>query len=571
MYKIVLPVLLLLASLADAGATAAGGSELVLAGGSLALCSSLSVGACRDGEAPSGRGASVYLIDDEGIARLSALAFAKAPAGTASMVDALRELAASGPGGPLSAQAIEDALARQCEGDACAWARLDDNQRAGVLAALEQPQQDAQGRRLEERVSLLASREQGGAAVIQRFVAAARQRAGERTPRIAFVTASGFDPFDAVDYYTSLFTEAGAEAVWWPLEPASAALVAADGDCDRLTALQAAELGLPDRSPVFPDLVAQQRAWCASAQRAALPADIHGLFFAGGDQWRLRGAFFAADDRPYPWLLSLRQALADGRLVVGGTSAGTAVQSGPGMLSNGSPQRALLDGPRKAIPPTPGCTRAERCSGLAEDAFTTWTAGGLGLSGPFLMDTHFSERAREWRLLRALAEGPARAGLGIDETSAIHLRRRGAGWELEALGARGGWLFEAGERGCGSLHGRAHYLAPGRTLNWPLAGAGSEAPALDQPQREGEAMPALDLAPVAEPGNPFARGAVRAGIAPLALGLAEWSIEAPGARLELRRSARSESWTGSGALPGLTAIEFSFTFSEGCAAAPGPR
>jgi cyanophycinase-like exopeptidase len=433
-----------------------------------------------------------------------------------------------------------------------------------VLAALEQPQRDAQGARLREQVSLLASREQGGVAVIRRFVAAARQRAGGATPRIAFVTASGFDPFDAVDYYTSLFTEAGAEAVWWPLDPASAALVAKAGECDRLTALQSTELGLPDRSLVFPDLVAEQRAWCESEHRATLPADIHGVFFAGGDQWLLRRAFVDAEHRPYPWLVALRQAVAGGALVVGGTSAGTAVQSKTGMLGNGSPQRALIDGPIHAPPPTPGCSRSRACNGLAEDAFTVWPAGGLALSGPFLMDTHFSERAREWRLLRALADGPAHAGLGVDETSAIHLRQSGELWELEAVGASGGWLFEADKRSCGVLSGKAHYLAPGKRLRWSAPLGLQTAAAAGPEGRESSPMPALPLGHPGSPEQPFGRGAVRAAVAPLALGLSHWSLDAGHARLDLARSERSVGWTGSGRHPGLPALEFRFSFAADC-------
>lgn len=570
MHKIALPVLLLLSTSPAVCSTAASGSELVLAGGSLALCSSLSTRACRDGEAPIGRGASTYLIDEVGIARLAALPFAKQEAATASISGALRRLAGKRQGQPLNAGDIEDALAEHCRADDCAWAQLDDYQRAGLFAALEQPQRDAKGERLKEQVSLLASREQAGAAVIRRFIAAAGQRAGERTPRIAFVTASAFDPFDAVDYYTSLFTEAGAEAVWWPLDAASAALVASGGDCQRLTTLQASELGLPDRSTVFPDLIAQQRAWCESARRAALPSGIHGVFFAGGDQWRLRRAFVDAEDRPYPWLAALREAVARGALVVGGTSAGTAVQSGAGMLSNGSPQRALIDKPRHVVPPTPGCSRARSCKGLEEDAFSTWPAGGFALSGPFLMDTHFSERAREWRLLRALAEGPARAGLGVDETSAIQLRQRGDDWELEAIGASGGWLFEAGQRACGVLQGRAHYLAPGLRLRWSAA-LGLRVPAAAEPEvREGAPMPALALQQQAPPGQPFARGAVRAGIAPLALGLPEWSIDAGAARLSLARSERSVGWTGRGRYPGLAGLDFRFTFAADCSGLADP-
>lgn len=549
------------------GATKVDGAELVLAGGALALCSSLSPRACRDQQAPPGRGPSRYALDATHIdAADSLMATWDDDALRASLRSALESLS-SRYEQAVSARWIEDALLAKCTKGDCAWARLDDYQRAGLMAALELPQLDAGGSRVHERVSLQSSREQGGVRVIERLVAAARSRSQGGTPRIAVVTASGFDPFDAVDYYTSLFTEAGAEAVWWPLDASLAALIADDGDCATLRQRQTRQLGLPDRSAVFPDHVAAQAAWCASEGRTDLPEGIHGIFFAGGDQWRLRRAFFDAKDMPYPWLVALRERHARGELVVGGTSAGTAVQSGPGMLSNGAVQQALQRGPLAAPPPTPGCGRAQRCGGLSEDAFTVWPNGGFGLAGPFLMDTHFSERAREWRLLRALAEGPADFGLGVDETSALHLRRGGENWHMEALGASGGWLFEVGTRECGKLSGRAHYLAPGLKLVWSEQGGLRHATTSGDEQtlsRESAPMPALALEAPAASVDPFAQGAVRAGLAALALGQPTWQIKAPGASLTLTRSDRSATWTGTGNHPGLTALDFTFSFTEPC-------
>lgn len=548
-------------------AKAAPATELVLAGGSLALCSSLSPRHCQDGSAPSGRTQSTYTLSDESIAAVRSLLEPGIGAdGARQAAEELAVLRETSGNSALAAAAIEDALEALCRERDCRWLRLDDYQRAGLLAALEQPQRDGQGRRLRERVSLAASVERGGVAVIERFVAAARERAGGATPRIAFVTASGFDPFDAVDYYTSLFTEAGASAVWWPLDAAAAALVSAEGDCDTLGGLQQARLGLPSRERIYPDLVAMQREWCASERRQRLPAGVHGVFFAGGDQWRLRQAFFDAADAAYPWLGELRAEVGAGRVVVGGSSAGTAVQSGPGMLGNGTPAAALARGPEQAVPPTPGCARSGRCSASGEDAFTVWPAGGLGLSGPFLMDTHFSERAREWRMLRALAAGPARFGLGVDETSAVQLREDLEGWTLEAIGAAGAWLFEAGDRRCGQLQGRAHYLAPGRRLRWN-AGEGLLWPMAedeDLESRESKPMPALALQPPAGGGAAFARGAVRDAVPALALGLPAWSIDAEGASLGFEREPDSLVWTGEGNWPGLTGLRFTLRFTERC-------
>ncbi|MCK7592507.1 hypothetical protein [Pseudomarimonas salicorniae] len=539
-------------------------AERLLAGGSLALCSSASPRACRDGQAPRGRGAPQYSLQAARIDEAVGLASIWSPKQADVLHKDLRELAAILGEHAVPASRIESGWDALCRRRPCAWAGLDDYQRAGVMAALEWSSQGPGEPRLAERVSLQASTEQGGAEVVRSFVASAAARAGGRSPRIAFVTASGFDPLDAVDYYTSLFTEAGAEPLWWPMDAALARLITEAGDCSALARQQQVTLGLPDRSRVFPDLVAMQQSFCASSARESLPEGIQGVFFAGGDQWRLRRAFFDDADAPYPWLRALREAVRRGEVVVGGTSAGTAVQSGPGMLSNGSPQSALRDGPLEALPPTPGCARAKRCGAIDEEAFTVWAAGGFGLSGPFLMDTHFSERAREWRLLRALAAGPARAAIGVDETSAIRLVDAGKGWALEAIGASGGWLFEAGSRACGELSGRAHYLAPGRRFAWSDT-AGLQRPSRERDDaRESRAMPALALDASPSQGDAFARGAVRAAATRLALGEPSVRLATEEASLVLVRGERSEVWTGTGAHPGITHLDFTFKFTERC-------
>jgi cyanophycinase len=545
--------LVLAPALAAAPAAEPAQAELVLAGGALALCSSTSPGGCRDGAAPVGRGAERYRLDADGRQRLAAV-FGDDPA-LATLLD---RVSVNLGDKAVPARALEDALAAACTAG-CPWTRFDDYQRMGVLAAFALPQRDSRGEQLREAVSLAASRERGGVAVVAAFVAAARQRAGGATPRIAFVTASGFDPFDAVDYYTSLLREAGAEPLWWPLDAAFAATVAGDRDCAQLAARQAQQLGLPDATHRFPDHVAAQRAACATEQAASLPAGLHGVFFAGGDQWRLRRAFVADDGTPYPWLQQLREAFARGALVVGGTSAGSAVQSARNMLGNGSPARALAEGVQRAAPPNPGCARAGACGTVGEDSLTVWPEGGLGLAGPFLVDTHFSERAREWRLLRALADGAAEFGLGVDETSAIQLRGDGGRYTLRAHGAAGGWLFAVRQRRCGELLAAASYLAPGQAVEW-AAGALAL-----PPQREGQPMAPPDLAALPAGGDPFASGAVRAGLRHLAAGAPSWQIEAPGATLRLDRLADSVILPGA-PLPSVLGIAVTLRYSARCAA-----
>lgn len=542
--------------------------ELILAGGALRICASLSPRECdvpATVNAPEARTAPRYALDADGLAaaldvRLWPQREAARSALQATLPAAQRTLGVA----PVSRDRLVDALqdicprtrapARACaRGERSAWLGLDDDSRAAVLAALELPQRDGDVRR-REQVSLAHGRTPHGAAVLRAFVGSARVRAGGARPRVAFVTASAFDPFDPVDFYAAALRDAGTDVEWWPLDGALAAAVFDGAGCAALPALRLTRLRLPARERVYPDLVAAQRRACAEPDAlAALPARVHGVFFAGGDQWKLRQAFFDADDQPNAWLQALRAAHARGALVVGGTSAGSAVQSGGPMPSNGTPAAALGDGAIASVPPAAGCARSGDCAGgLDEDAFTYWPAGGLGLAPDLVVDTHFSERARELRLLRLLADTRSRVGVGVDETSALHLRWRegGAGvgevLELRALGAAGGWLFDASP-GCrnDALHARVHYIAAGATLRRDAQGAvslvrdaGTPAPATGL-QRNRTSAPAL-------PADALADGALRAAAQALAAGRTDVALAAgaDGARVRLSVDRHTQRWQG---------------------------
>lgn len=468
--------------------TVAAERELLLAGGALKLCSSLSPMECTAAAnvvGPRLRTKSRYAIN------APAMRAATDPAlwpGREAARAAMRALLNDAHKTVGSTSVDEDALRnrfevrcvdalsvfRRCrDSETSPWLKLDDDQQASVLAALEIRQFDGDVRR-PEHASLEHSRTSHGADILRAFVAATRERADGAMPKIAVVTASAFDPFDPVDFYLDALREAGAEVEWWPVDAALAAAVFERRDCAALPSLRLEILKLPARERIYPDLVAQQQSACEAPEAlAALPSRVQGVFFAGGDQWKLRRAFFDRDDQPNAWLQALRHAAANGDVVIGGTSAGSAVQSGGPMLSSGTVEQALKQGAIASAPPVPGCTRSAGCvGGLDEDAFTYWPAGGLGLAPGMIVDTHFSERARELRLLRLLADTGTRLGIGIDETSALHLRwsSDGSVVEISALGASGGWVFDAA--GCDRKGMRADvfYVAPSAVLRSDASG-----------------------------------------------------------------------------------------------------
>ncbi len=530
-----LPCLLLLSALALAGTpstdappnTLDSASEhsvttLILAGGALPICSDLALRACT--KAPdsgaSSRAEPRYQIRPESF-HSTALddSWPAQRRPLLRQIERMLGLASSRLGDtPVGAREIEDVLFTLCldarNGASCPrrkrspWQQMTDAERTRVLSALELPQQDPEGRRKREGVHLDLNAQPHGEAVLRAFVEAASLRSPDRVPRVLVVTASSLDPMEPVDFYLSALEALGAQATWWPLDAALARTLE-NGDCSGLGTLRAAVLGLHAREHVYPDLHAQQEQVCAQPQALMAQLDAaQGVFFSGGDQWRLRQAFFAADGSALPWLTALRAAHARGDLVVAGTSAGAAVQAGAAMLTNGSPASALIEPARRAAPPEPGCARAGLCSADEEVALTIWPAGGLGLAAQALVDTHFSERAREPRLLRLLAQTDARFGFGVDEASALRIDSADGVDTVEAVGKEGGWVFVRDPTAApGALQALVFHLAPGTRLRLGATGAALLDPLAGCIESGGSHDPWQDAAPPdpSEVGEPDAR------------------------------------------------------------------
>ncbi len=156
-----------------------------------------------------------------------------------------------------------------------------------------------------------------------------------------------------------------------------------------------------------------EAAWAANASN---PAEIQRLktagavWFTGGDQLRTV-RLLAPAGRETPMLAAVRTLLAEGA-VIGGSSAGAAVMSGP-MITNGESMVAL--------------TRPVLAQGEADnrqEGGQLVMGRGLGFFPVGLVDQHFDARARLGRLARALFELPPaeRLGFGVDEDTALVVR-----------------------------------------------------------------------------------------------------------------------------------------------------
>ena len=427
--------------------------QILLAGGALPVCSSMAADRCSD---------DIAFSDDALTGHRFRLDAAAIEAWQASLPDGdpahawravLEELLASAGAGPYSRAELTSIIrshrstadpgvpeaSRRLSGEEL-FQRTDDRDWWRLLDHLQEPIKNG------EQVLLHHSRSEAAVEVFEHFVAMAAKASGNERPRIAFSTASSRDPYDAVDFYAQVFEQAGADAVWLPLDRAVTAARAA-GSCARLSEFQADLLGSWDRARVHPTAYAQQSALCAKpAASLQLVEDIDALFLNGGDQWLTLHAFRDGQGRATPEWRRVMERLGAGEMVLGGTSAGAAVQSGNIMVSNGSSARALLRGAREHPPPAPGCDRSDRCpDGLQVDDLT-FHRGGLGSFPPGIVDTHFSERWRQFRLLQLMSDTETRLGLGVDETSAIAVS--GLFEEtpviLHAVGQSGGWLIDLG-------------------------------------------------------------------------------------------------------------------------------
>lgn len=506
-------ILILSSYAADAWAAPADG-HLLLAGGSLSVCSSVNRSACRTdvawpSQAMKGR---AFSVETGAIRRLhTALEPHMPPDMLRQLVLALMQMASVAPQNLSQADLTRlfRALDFQVESSAqllsgrtgadrrvvvdgeAIYQGLSDRHWNAVLDHMEIMPPSATGRRRVEHVDIKASRSEAAVDIYTRFVAMARAASGRATPRIAISTAASRDPYDAIDYYQGIFEQLGAEVTWLPLDAAVARARRA-GQCDRLADWQARVQGAFERDRIHPQRYAAQQDFCLKDNAGpTLLEQSDGLFLNGGDQWLTLNAFGPVGSRE-PEFEILAERLEHGRMVLGGTSAGTAVQAAGVMISNGDSATALIESGFNRPPPPAGCDRDASCpDGLTSGSLTWHEGGGLSTFAPGVVDTHFSERNRQFRLLQLLALTGQRLGWGIDEATALEAIRAGDSDDLvlRVHGTGAVWMLDTGQavvertrplaisgvRAARLLAGRAYRFAPEQGLisddgvHWPEA------------------------------------------------------------------------------------------------------
>ena len=311
---------------------------------------------------------------------------------------------------------------------------LTDQEYNFVIDMLEVAQLQGDNTRLKEQVNTALNSESAATDILQ-FISGSL-KVKSTNPSILAITASSRDPYESADFYEGLLRFPNINSQWLALTPALAKAITTN-KCDDLNTLRHSEMGLYQREHIYPDRTQAEYLLCKNGADALvqLIKNSTGVMFNGGDQSLTRKVLFDENNQPYPWTKALQS-----RPVVVGTSAGTAVQSGGQahggnvvMITNGTSLSALKEGAQAIDAPS------ERSN---SDSLTYNRFGGLGTFSYGVLDTHFSERNRTLRLgtlLDSFSANQAQPafGFGVDETTALVMIKSESGNLMTVIGKNG--------------------------------------------------------------------------------------------------------------------------------------
>lgn len=335
--------------------------------------------------------------------------------------------------------------------------KLNDPEYYALLDILEQAVINKETHeRLKEHVELLNSTNHFSTNIYQEFVKQAKKHSQHGKPKVVILTASARDPFEAADFYQAAFTQAGANAKWLPLDATLNHLMQVEGSrdnvCKTLIETRLKLQGSMNREVIYPDLNELQMQACLSPQIIINEIkNADGLFINGGDQSLTLKAFIKNDGSDSEILTLIKNKLQDGKFIVGGTSAGTAVMSGGifsnknlPMITNGQSNTAIVRGAKKDQLPIEGCQKSNQCDiDLLNDDLTYRSMGGLGLFKWGILDTHFSERGRQGRLAQLTLGTSSSFAFGVDEATALVVRNlNGEEPSFNVIGQGGVFIIE---------------------------------------------------------------------------------------------------------------------------------
>jgi cyanophycinase len=322
------------------------------------------------------------------------------------------------------------------------------------------------------------------------FVASARRLNGGNTPTIGVLTSAAENPWADRDINVTALQSAGANVLYIPMEGGLRKALDENNACQNAAIYMANYSNSNSLSTnfhmgeVYPDIATLRNSLCANnaASLNSTLTSLNGIFFAGGDQARHLETFISKDAAGAYTMLSpqynaLRTRFDAGQLVVAGTSAGAAVQSGGlwkgkkvPMLGGGYSWDVLSSGFAKGAGPTAN----------ESTAGSIYADGGLNFFKYGVLDQHFSQRTREGRLIRAVKDSGLDYGFGVDENTTLVVGKPDAAGKTRMTVLGAGGVFIADVRAA-SASGTAtaqfsisavktHYISAGDYLEIDAAG-----------------------------------------------------------------------------------------------------
>ncbi len=376
---------------------------------------------------------------------------------------------------------------------------LPDSAYYALLDHLELKQITPKGERKKEIANVLQSNSEAAIQIYQRFVEQVTLRAKSQntTPHILVVTASSRDAFEVVDFYTSVFSSLNIKTTWLPINPSlSHAIELSNLDsaiCEKIDKIHN-QYNLFDRERLYPELYQQQVSYCKEPELLEeLINSAQGIFINGGDQSKTLNSITTSTYEFHGFWKRVLHKVSQKELIVGGTSAGAAVQAGKSfnrvaipMISNGISKNAIERGAFAALAPSIRCTSNNCDEAILADDLTYMPSGGANTFTVGTVDTHFSERDREGRLIVLALSQRTRLAVGVDETTAMFYSKNNDVINLEVVGENGVFMID-GQNSMlkmtnveGNITkqyaGYAHYLPNGveaalnlNTNNWSLS------------------------------------------------------------------------------------------------------
>lgn len=433
-------------------------TKLFLVGGALKTCTSMSLAQCNKEKLPSelslivNKTSNQYNVNRNNLIQLKT--FWPNKFSQQTLTKLLKALKPISSNVNLNKKAVKEVLSTYDKENPMYM--LSDAEYVFVLDTLEVMVADNKtGKRLKEKVYLSASKNYFSIELFKSFVAQAAKKNNNDSPKVLIVTASARDPFSAVDFYVDAFTQAGANASWLPLNATLQSIWQSpdiEEECQNLNLNLFEVQGVIHRDNIYPDLYQEHMKACLNQQYIVKEIqNADAIFINGGDQSLTIQAFLNNNGEDSSILTLIKEKLANNTLIVGGTSAGTAVMSGGlsgdnhlPMITGGRSNTALARGAFTSLLPFDKCHTDDNCSeAMFDDDLSYRKQGGLGLFHWGIMDSHFSERDRQGRLMTLVIATDAKFAFGVDETTALMVSYSNPETpSFEVLGQGGVYIIE---------------------------------------------------------------------------------------------------------------------------------